>query len=62
MDEVKFTYGDMIEIFGEERKIELFDGVIMVCDRTFDEVVDKYLELKAKKQEASKKHGSDKDE
>jgi len=51
MNNGKFTYGDLLEIFGEDTKIELIDGVITCGDRTFDEVVTKYLELKAKKGE-----------
>lgn len=54
MSDVKFNYRDLEEIFGEERKIELIDGVITCGDRTFDEVVTKYLELKAKKSEEKK--------
>ena len=54
MSDVKFNYGELLEIFGEDTKIELIDGVITCGDRTFDEVVAKYLELKAKKSEEKK--------
>ena len=54
MADIKFNYRDLQEIFGDERKIELIDGEIVVGGKPFDEVVAKYLELKAKKSEDAK--------
>ena len=33
--------------FGEESKIELINGKITIGDRSFDEVIEKYLQIKA---------------
>lgn len=50
MDNVKFSYQDLLDIFGQDAKLELYDGVIYVGDKTFDEIVETYLRIKADKQ------------
>ena len=46
-DDIKFSYKDLLDIFGEESKIELINGKITIGDRSFDEVIEKYLQIKA---------------
>lgn len=54
MSDVKFNYRDLEEIFGDERKIELINGEIVIGGKSFDDVVAKYMVLKAKKSEEKK--------
>jgi len=49
MTTVKFNYKDLLEIFGDERKIELLDGEIFLGGKPFDEVVETYLRIKTSK-------------
>ena len=51
MDKVTFNYRDFAEIFGDECKIELIGGEIIIGGKPFDEIVETYLRIKAKKQE-----------
>ena len=56
MDKIRFSYKDLVEIFGEECKIELIDGEIVLGDKTFDEVVETYLRIKERKQKGKDSH------
>lgn len=47
---VKFNYKDLMEIFGDESKIELIDGEIVLGGKPFDDVVETYLRIKTRKQ------------
>ena len=52
MNNGKFTYGDLLEIFGEDTKIELIDGVITEVHKSKDIedfVFEKLPSLKGKK-------------
>ncbi len=53
MSEVQFTYGDYQKIFGDDTRIELINGVIVIGGTPFEDVVAKYMEIKAKKLEQS---------
>ena len=47
---VKFNYKDLMEIFGDESKIELIGGEIVLGGIPFDDVVETYLRIKTRKQ------------
>lgn len=47
---VKFNYKDLMEIFGDESKIELIGGEIVLGGKPFDDVVETYLRIKTRKQ------------
>ena len=50
---VKFNYKDLMEIFGDESKIELIGGEIVLGGKPFDDIVETYLRIKTRKQNES---------
>lgn len=52
MDAVKFNLADLYEIFGQDAKLELIDGVIWVGDKSFEEAIETYRRIKERKLKA----------